>query len=110
MEPARRRAEEGISQLGDQLNQKLQSTEEPSSGYESRQGYSASSVSATSDLTTPASTDTGFGASSISSPSGLGATSGLAGTEDSADALASSPSGSSRIPPLPPLDDVTKVH
>jgi hypothetical protein len=114
IEPAKRRAEEGISQLGDQLNQKLGATEEQSSGYESRQGYSASSASVTSDLNTPASTGTGFGASSVSSPSGLGAasTSGVsvAGTEDSADALASSPSGSSRIPPLPPLDDVTKVH
>ena len=115
IEPAKRRAEEGISQLGDQLNQKLQGNEEQSSGYENRQGYSASSMSATSDLNTPASTSTGFGASSISTPgssSGLGATSGVgvAGTEDSADALASSPSGSSRIPPLPPLDDVTKVH
>jgi len=118
IEPAKRRAEEGISQLGDQLNQKLQGGEEPSSGYESRQGYSAASVSSTSDLITPASTSTGFGASSISNPGstgGLGAassTSGVsvAGTEDSADALASSPSGASRIPPLPPLDDVTKVH
>ncbi|MFP2908649.1 hypothetical protein ACLESD_27085 [Pyxidicoccus sp. 3LFB2] len=114
IEPAKRRAEEGISQLGDQLNQKLGGSEEQSSDYEGRQGYSASSVSATSDLTTPASTNTGFGASSISSPGGLGAasTSGVsvAGTEDSADALASSPTGSSRIPPLPPLDDVTKVH
>jgi len=118
IEPAKRRAEEGISQLGDQLNQKLQGGEEQSSGYESRQGYSASNISSASDLTTPASTSTGFGASSISSPGstgGLGAassTSGVsvAGTEDSADALASSPSGSSRIPPLPPLDDVTKVH
>ncbi|WP_164002104.1 hypothetical protein [Pyxidicoccus caerfyrddinensis] len=118
MEPAKRRAGEEISHLGDQLNQKLQAREEPSSSYESRQGYSASSVSSTSDLTTPA-TSTGFGASSISSPSsssGPGATtpstSGVivSGTEDSTDALASSPSGSSRIPPLPPLDDVTKVH
>ncbi|MBZ4422235.1 hypothetical protein [Myxococcus sp. RHSTA-1-4] len=109
MEPAKRRAEEGISQLGDQLNQKLQGHEERAYGYEGRQD--------TSDLGTSASTDTGFGASSIStpsSPSGLGAagTSGVsvAGTEDDADALASSPSSSSRIPPLPPLDDVTKVH
>jgi hypothetical protein len=116
IEPAKRRAEESINQLGDQLNQKLQGVvEEQSPGYEGRQGYSASSMSATSDLNTPASTNTGFGASSISTPvssSGLGATSGVgvAGTEDSADALASSPSGSSRIPPLPPLDDITKVH
>lgn len=117
IEPAKRRAEEGISQLGDQLNQKLQGTEERSYDDENRQGYSASSVSATSDLTTPASTRTGFGASSVSTPSspgGLGAAGtpgvSVAGTEDNADALTSSPSGSSRIPPLPPLDDVTKVH
>ncbi|WP_164007140.1 hypothetical protein [Pyxidicoccus trucidator] len=118
IEPARRRAEEGISHLGDQLNQKLQGSEEPSSDYEGRQGYSG--LSGASDLNTPASTTTGFGASSISSPvssSGLGATSSpptsgvsVAGTEDSADALASPPTGTSRIPPLPPLDDVTKVH
>jgi hypothetical protein len=109
IEPARRRAEEGISQLGDQLNQKLQGSEERPSDSESRQGASASGRSATSDLTTPASTSAGFGASSVStpvSPGGLGA----AGTQDNTDALASSPSGSSRIPPLPPLDDVTKVH
>ncbi|MFP2925846.1 hypothetical protein ACLESO_11630 [Pyxidicoccus sp. 3LG] len=123
IEPAKRRAEEGISQLGDQLNQKLQGSEQQSSGMEGRQDYSASSVSASSDLSTPATTTsastTDFGASSISSSGmgGLGAsstagTSGviLTGTEDTADALASSPSGSSRIPPLPPLDDVTKVH
>jgi len=120
IEPAKRRAEEEISHLGDQLNQKLQGNEQQaSSTYENRQGYSASSMSSTSDLNTPASTSTGFGASSISSStptsaSGLGSasTSGVAvsGTEDSSDALASSPSGSSRIPPLPPLDDVTKVH
>jgi hypothetical protein len=120
IEPAKRRAGEEISHLGDQLNQKLQGREEQSSGYEGRQGYSASSMSATSDLNTPATSSTGFGASSISSPGsasgGLGATStstsgvSVSGTEDSTDALASSPSGSSRIPPLPPLDDVTKVH
>lgn len=114
IEPAKRRAEEEISHLGDQLNQKLQGSESQSSGYENRQGqgYSASSMSSTSDLNTPASTSTGFGASSISSPPSTSASSGVsvAGTEDSADALASSPSGSSRIPPLPPLDDVTKVH
>ncbi|NMO19313.1 hypothetical protein HPC49_17480 [Pyxidicoccus fallax] len=117
IEPAKRRAEESITQLGDQLNQKLQGSEQ-SSDYEGRQGYSSSNMSATSDLTTSASTNTGFGASSISgtpsSASGLGATNtggvSVAGTEDNADALASSPSGSSRIPPLPPLDDVTKVH
>ena len=124
IQPAKRRAEESINQLGDQLNQKLGGLSESlSGGQENRQdysssGYSASGMSATSDLTTPATTNTGFGASSISSPgsaSGLGVTStsgvSVASTEDSADALASSPSGSSRIPPLPPLDDITnKVH
>ncbi len=119
IEPAKRRAEEGISQLGDQLNQKLQNVGEQLGGTDTnRQGYSASGMSATSDLTTPATTNTGFGASSISSPtsaSGLGVTgtsgASVLGPDDSADALASSPSGSSRIPPLPPLDDMTnKVH
>lgn len=116
IEPAKRRAEEGINQLGDQLNQKIGGLSEnlSSSSTEDRQGYSSSGMSGTSDLTTPAST--GFGASSISSPgsaSGLGvsSTAGVTGAEDNADTLASSPSGSSRIPPLPPLDDVTnKVH
>ncbi|MCP3138703.1 hypothetical protein [Pyxidicoccus xibeiensis] len=117
MEPAKRRAEEGISQLGDQLNQKLQGSEEQSTDIAGSQGYSASGISASSDLVTPASTsNTGFGASSISGSPGYsgsptsGSGLGAVGTEDNADALASSPSGSSRIPPLPPLDDVTKVH
>ncbi|QSQ19592.1 hypothetical protein JY651_30295 [Pyxidicoccus parkwayensis] len=97
IEPARRRAEEEISHLGDQLNQRLRGHAEESSRDESRQEVSDSGM-----------------ASTPSSASGLGSmsTSGasVAGTEDSADALASSPTGSSRIPPLPPLDDITKVH
>jgi hypothetical protein len=121
IEPAKRRAEESISQLGEQLNQKLGVNEQSSSGMENRQDFSsASSMSATSDLTTPASTaGTGFGATSLSGPGNTGTsfgatsttTSGAPVVESSADPLASSPSGSSRIPPLPNLDDLTgKVH
>lgn len=129
MEPAKRRAEEGISQLGEQLNQKLGVSEQASSGMETREDFSspiltpsgvpASSMSATSDLTTPASTSgTGFGATSLSGPGNTGTSFGatstttsgapVVGSENNADSLASSPSSSSRIPPLPPLDDLTK--
>ncbi|HZI10438.1 MAG TPA: hypothetical protein VE153_08570 [Myxococcus sp.] len=120
IEPAKRRAEESINQLGEQLNQKLGVNEQSSSGTEFRQDFSsASSMSATSDLTTPASTSsTGFGATSVGpgvTGTSYGATSatptGAPVVDSSADTLASSTTGSSRIPPLPNLDDLTgKVH
>ncbi len=118
IEPAKRRAEESISQLGEQLNQKLGVNEQSSSGTEFRQDFSsASSMAATSDLATPASS-TGFGASSVGpgvTGTSYGATSatptGAPVVENNADTMASSPTGSSRIPPLPNLDDLTgKVH
>jgi hypothetical protein len=118
IQPAKRRAEESISQLGEQLNQKLGVNEQSStSSTEFRQDFSsASDMSATSDLSTPAST--GFGATSVGpgvTGTSYGATSatptGAPVVDSSADTMASSPTGSSRIPPLPNLDDLTgKVH
>jgi hypothetical protein len=102
IEPARRRAGAGIQQLGEQLEQKLQ-------GGSEQQGIRQDTLSGAGfgterpDLGTPATTG-GYGASSSMDI-------GVSGqTKRDVDGLASSPSGTSRIPPLPPLDDLTKVH
>jgi hypothetical protein len=101
IEPAKRKAQEGIATLGDQLEQKLQgSTENAEAGF---------SHDATGGMSS------GMGSMGSSTPSYIGSSEGLMGAdrpgfeEDRSDSLAS-PTGS-RIPPLPPLDDLTpKIH
>jgi hypothetical protein len=94
IEPAKRKAQESISHLGEQLEQKLQGQEAGNEG--SFQGSVGSMQSSTMG--------------------NLGSSEGLMGAErpvpdgsDRSDSLAS-PTGS-RIPPMPPLDDLsTKIH
>ncbi len=99
IEPAKRKAQEGISQLGDQLEQKLQG----SSG--------GADVGISHDATGGMST-MGSGMGSTTSSEGMmGAErpSLLEEDEDLSGSMASP--ASSRIPPLPPLDDMTpKIH
>jgi hypothetical protein len=94
IEPAKSKVQESISQLGDQLGQKLQEQETGNGGsYQGSMGTRESST---------------FG--------NIGSSEGLMGAErpglvgsDRSDTLAS-PTGS-RIPPVPPLDDLsTKLH
>ncbi|MDY7229050.1 hypothetical protein [Hyalangium rubrum] len=94
IEPAKRKAQESLSQLGDQLEQKLQ-------GNAGDVSASSSSMSSSMDSSTM-----GY----------MGSSEGLMGAErpgfeesDRSETLAS-PTGS-RIPPLAPLDDLTsKIH
>jgi hypothetical protein len=94
IEPAKSKVQESISQLGEQLEQKLQGQETGNGGsYQGSMGTRESST---------------FG--------NIGSSEGLMGAErpglvgsDRSDTLAS-PTGS-RIPPVPPLDDLsTKIH
>ncbi len=99
IEPAKRKAQEGITQLGDQLEQKLQGSSESAS-----EGLSHDATGGMSSMSS------GVG-SMGGSASMMGAErpSLLEQDEDRSESLAS-PTGS-RIPPLPPLDDVTpKIH
>ena len=102
IEPAKRKAQEGISTLGDQLEQKLQGNTEsagPPISHDATGGMSATG-----------------GSMGTSAPGYMGSSEDLMDAErpgleeeDRADSLAS-PTGS-RIPPLPPLDDLTpKIH
>lgn len=104
IEPAKRKAQEGISTLGDQLEQKLQ-------GNTGSVGP-AISHDATGGMST---TGSSMGSMGTPTPSYMGSSEGLMGAErpdleeDRADSLAS-PTGS-RIPPLAPLDDLSsKIH
>jgi hypothetical protein len=108
IEPAKRKAQEGIATLGDQLEQKLQGNAEVGISHDATGGMSTtgSSMGAMSG---------GSGSMGASTPGYLGSSEGLMGAErpgfeeDRAGTMAS-PTGS-RIPPLPPLDDVTpKIH
>jgi hypothetical protein len=107
IEPARRKAQEGIAQLGDQLEQKLQgSTGSASEGIAHDATGGMSSMSS------------GVGSMGASAPGYTASSAGIMGAErpslleedeDRAGSLAS-PTGS-RIPPVAPLDDVTpKIH
>jgi ElaB/YqjD/DUF883 family membrane-anchored ribosome-binding protein len=103
IEPARRKAQESLSQLGDQLEQKLQGSEETGGSDVSSQnrgdlGFQGSSMAGSGSMGSMESAERLMGADRP----------GLEGA-DRSDSLAS-PTGS-RIPPLPPLDDLTtKIH
>jgi hypothetical protein len=93
IEPAKRKAQESISQLGDQLEQKLQGQEAGNGGWQ--QGTT--------------------GTAQASTVGNIGSSEGLMGSErpslvgeEGSEAL-TSPAGS-RIPPLQPLDDMSKIH
>jgi hypothetical protein len=103
IEPAKRKAQEGISQLGEQLEQKLQGStgggEDISRESEAEVGAFSGGLDATGAMSMGSTQRTedlmgaerpGFQSSEHSEPLG-------------------SPTGS-RIPPLPPLDDVSKIH
>lgn len=94
IEPAKRKAQEGISQLGDQLEQKLQGQEAGDRG-----SYQGSAD--TMQSSTMGNIGSSEGLMSAGQPDREGS--------DRSDTL-SSPTGS-RIPPVPPLDDSsTKIH
>jgi hypothetical protein len=100
IEPAKRKASESITQLGEQLEQKLQGSSESASG-----GITHDATGGMSSMSS------GVGSMGASSAGMMGAErpSLLEEDEDRAGSL-SSPTGS-RIPPLPPLDDLTpKIH
>jgi hypothetical protein len=104
IEPAKRKAQEGLSTLGDQLEQKLQGNTEKTGP--------AISHDATGGMST---TGSSMGSTGSSMPGYMGSSEGLMGAErpdseeDRADSLAS-PTGS-RIPPVAPLDDLSsKIH
>jgi hypothetical protein len=101
MEPAKHRVEERISELGDRLTDKIRGESDTGS-----QGLSATppSVGMTSSPGLGLSTDLNASDTNI----GPGNT-GISEAHTSAEADLSSPAGS-RIPPLPPLDDMTKIH
>ncbi|MFL5345593.1 MAG: hypothetical protein ACJ8AT_12400 [Hyalangium sp.] len=102
IEPAKRKAQESLSQLGDQLEEKLQGHEE--TGGSDVSGESRGDVGAMGSAR--AGSDTMEQAELL-----MGADRpGLEGEgEDRAESLAT-PTGS-RIPPMPPLDDLTtKIH
>lgn len=100
IEPARRKAQESLSQLGDQLEQKLQEHEEA--------GGSDSSREPRGDLGSTGSSRAGSGSMERAETLMGADRPGLEGS-DRAESLAT-PTGS-RIPPMPPLDDLsTKIH
>jgi len=103
IEPAKRKAQESITQLGDQLEQKLQGSQESDSG-----GISHDATGGMSSMSS--------GVGSMGASSGFTASSeGMMGADrpsllEEDEDLSASPTGS-RIPPLPPLDDLTpKIH
>ena len=103
IEPAKRKAQESITQLGDQLEQKLQGSSESASG-----GLSHDATGGMSSMSS--------GVGSMGASSGFTASSeGMMGAErpsllEEDEDLSASSTGS-RIPPLPPLDDLTpKIH
>jgi ElaB/YqjD/DUF883 family membrane-anchored ribosome-binding protein len=107
IEPAKRKATEGITQLGDQLEQKLQGQSE---GADTGIAHDA-----TGGMSTMGS---GMGSMGASTPGYTASSEGMMGAdrpslleedEDASTSMASPTS--SRIPPLPPLDDLTpKIH
>jgi hypothetical protein len=108
IEPAKRKAQESLSQLGDQLEHKLQ-------GQDMSQGSGMSSNAGTS-IGTEGAYQGDVGAMRSSTLGAMDSSEDLMGAErpemggtDATGAMAA-PTGS-RIPPLPPLDDLTsKIH
>jgi hypothetical protein len=92
IEPAKRKAQERLSQLSDQLEEKIQSR----TGSEDTGSTSVGATGGSESL---------MGAER---PGFTGAQGSFEGSEDRSESLAS-PTGS-RIPPPPPLDDVSKLH
>ncbi len=92
MEPAKHRVEERISELGDRITDKIKGESGTS------QGASGMGTSDNLGLSSDANMGVGMSGASVGSPLDIDRSQEL-----------SSPTGS-RIPPLPPLDDVTKVH
>lgn len=94
IEPAKRKAQESISQMGEQLGQKLQGQEMGSTG-------SSAGTAGT------------MGSMQSSTMGNIGSSEGLMGAERPGfvDANTLGAPTSSRIPPVPPLDDLsTKIH
>ena len=108
IEPAKRKAQESLSQLGDQLEHRIQ-------GQDVAQGSGISSTSG-APIGTGSSYQGDVGAMRSSTLGAMDRSEDLMGAErpgldgsDRSDTLAS-PTGS-RIPPVPPLDDLsTKIH
>ncbi|HEX8705334.1 MAG TPA: hypothetical protein VF815_41260 [Myxococcaceae bacterium] len=99
IEPAKRKAQESITQLGDQLEQKLQGNAENAD-----EGLAHDATGGMSSMGSGVGTMGGS-----ASMMGAERPSLMDEDEDRSDSLAS-PTGS-RIPPLPPLDDLTpKIH
>lgn len=106
MEPAKHRVEERITELGDRLTDKIRgesdtgsadlsaSRSSPDMGLGVSSGFSSTDLNASS-------TNIGPGTSGVSE--------GYTSAEVDRSQDLSSPAGS-RIPPLPPLDDLTKIH
>jgi F0F1-type ATP synthase assembly protein I len=104
MEPAKHRVEERISELGDRITDKIKgASDQGQSASDTNIGGSGMGITSSSSLGV-SSSGSNLGLSSDPSVSGTGIDTGI---DRSADL--SSPTGS-RIPPLPPLDDLTKVH
>jgi hypothetical protein len=104
IEPAKRKAQESLSQLGDQLEHRLQ-------GQDAAQGSSSSSAS----IGTGSAYQGDVGAMRSSTLGAMDRSEDLMGAErpemGGTDATGAMVSPASRIPPLPPLDDVTgKIH
>lgn len=104
IEPAKRKAQESITHLGDQLEQKLQGTSSESTSS----GFSHDATGGMSSGVGSMGASSGFTASSEGM---MGADRpSLLGEDEDLSLSPSSPTGS-RIPPLPPLDDLTpKIH
>lgn len=110
MEPAKHRVEERISELGDRLTDKLRGeSESEGADLSAERASSSSSVGAREDFSHDlSSTDLNASDRNIG-PGSMGVSEAHTSAEVDRSADLSSPSGS-RIPPLPPLDDMTKVH
>lgn len=103
MEPAKHRVEERISELGDRLTDKIRGESDTDSADLSAKpdmGLGVSSDFSSTDLNA---SDTNIG------PGTSGISEGYTSAEVDRSQELSSPTGS-RIPPLPPLDDLTKIH
>jgi hypothetical protein len=111
MGPAKHQLEERISDFGDRLTDKLKG-EEDTGGQEFRQGSSdmdrSRDTTGISGSNIGASSSTGSTMGTSGAGFGTGVSGDISSEEDRSQDL-SSPTGS-RIPPLPPLDDMTKLH
>lgn len=103
MEPAKHRVEERISELGDRLTDKIRGESDTGSADLSANKDMGLGVSAGFSSTDLNASDTNIG------PGTSGISEGYTSAEVDRSQDLSSPAGS-RIPPLPPLDDLTKIH